>query len=203
MRGNVLILSEDATFARMLELELTAMHFSVAVNSAPTARQNDLILVDLDSATVPKQHAGGHARIVGFTRRFEVSALDTERRCSMILHRPFQMRILREEVALLNVTAKVREHGKEEKNGCEITLNGNTLTLGKATLTLRPKEAAVMSCLLAYRGSVVSREMISKLIGESSANKADVHVCYLRRKIATVTERPIIKTVRNQGYRID
>ncbi len=202
MRGNILILSEDATFARMLELELEAMHFSVAVNSAPTARQNDLILVDLDSVSIPEK-TGDSARIVGFTRHFEVSALDTERRCSMILHRPFQMRILREEVALLNVTTQEREHGKGEKNGCEMTLNGNTLTLGKATLTLRPKEAAVMSCLLANRGAVVSREMLATIIGESETNKTDVHVCYLRRKLATVSEKPIIKTVRNQGYRID
>jgi len=60
-----------------------------------------------------------------------------------------------------------------------------------------------MSCLLANRGSAVSREMLSAFVGESTTNKTDVHVCYLRRKIATVTERAIIKTVRNKGYQID
>ena len=69
MRGNILILSEDAIFARMLELELAAMHFSVQVNSAPMSRENDLILVDLDSASIP-QKAGKNARIVGLTRHF-------------------------------------------------------------------------------------------------------------------------------------
>ncbi len=202
MRGNILILCEDATFARMLELELEAMHFSVAVNSAPTTRENDLILVDLDSASIP-QKTGNDARIVGFTRHFEVSGLDAERRCSMILHRPFQMRILREEVASLGATAQEREQHKGEKNTLAITLSGGALTLGEATLTLRPKEAAVMSCLLDNRGSAVSREELSALIGESSTNKTDVHVCYLRRKIATVTERAIIKTVRGKGYKID
>jgi hypothetical protein len=100
MRGNILILSEDAVFARMLELELESMHFTVQINFAPTARENDLILVDLDSASIPHK-VGKNARIVGFTRHFEVSQLDAERRCSMILHRPFQMRVLREEVALI------------------------------------------------------------------------------------------------------
>lgn len=200
MRGNVLILSQDAVFARMLELELEAMRFSVALNSAPAGRQNDLILVDLDSASIPRKV--GDARIVGFTRHFEVSALDAERRCSMILHRPFQMRLLREEVALLDATAEEREEQKGAEN-LEITLKGNILTLGEKALTLRPKESAVMSCLLANRGTAVSREQLSALIGESETNKTDVHVCYLRRKIATHTDRSIIKTVRGKGYKID
>ena len=202
MRGNILILSEDAVFVRMLELELAAMQFSVAINSSPMSREYDLILVDLDSATIP-QKADRDARIVGFTRHFEVSGLDAERRCSMILHRPFQMRVLREEVALLNANAQERESVKEEKRDLEVALDGNILTIGEDALPLRPKETAVMSALLAKRGESVSREALSKLIGESSTNKTDVHVCYLRRKIATVTERQIIKTVRGQGYKID
>ena len=200
MRGNVLILSQDAVFARMLELELEAMHFSVAINSAPAGMPNALILVDLDSASIPRKV--GEARIVGFTRHFEVSALDAERRCSMILHRPFQMRVLREEVSLIDATAEEREHKKEQAS-TEITLEGNTLTLDGTALTLRPKEATVMQALLANRGRSVSREELSALIGESSTNKTDVHVCYLRRQIATVTDRPIIKTVRGKGYKID
>jgi DNA-binding response OmpR family regulator len=71
------------------------------------------------------------------------------------------------------------------------------------TLALRPKEATVMSALLVKRGAAVSRVKLSSLLGESSTNKTDVHVCYLRRKIATVTDRPIIKTVRGKGYIID
>lgn len=200
MRGNVLILSQDAVFARMLELELDAMHFSVQINCAPTVRKNDLILVDLDSASIPRKV--NEARIVGFTRHFEVSALDADRRCSMILHRPFPMRVLREEVALLDANAEERDRQREEES-TEITLNGNTLTLGEKALTLRPKEAMVMSALLANRGTAVSREQLSALIGESSTNKTDVHICYLRRKITTVIEKTVIKTVRGKGYKID
>lgn len=200
MRGNVLILSEDATFARMLELELVAMQFSVAVNTAPAARKSDLILVDLDSASVPEK-AGDGTRIVGFTRLFDVSGLDASRRCSLILHRPFQMRILREEVELLDITAQERE--QQKGNILKIVLDGNTLTIGEKELSLRPKEAAIMSYLIANRGATVSREALSGIVGESSTNKTDVHICYLRRKIATVSERPIIKTVRGKGYKID
>ena len=200
MRGNILILCEDAVFARMLELELSSMHFSVALNAAPGARENDLILVDLDSVSIP-QRVGNSTRIVGFTRHFEVSGLDAKRRCSMILHRPFQMRVLREEVAHLEASEQKEQKG--EANAFTLSLTGNTLTLGEATVTLRPKESAVMSCLLANRGSAVSREMLSAFVGESTTNKTDVHICYLRRKIATVSEKAVIKTVRGKGYKID
>ncbi|MBQ7392616.1 MAG: response regulator transcription factor [Clostridia bacterium] len=138
------------------------MQFSVVINSARATRENDLILVDLDSASIP-QKAGNNARIVGFTRHFEVSQLDAERRCSMILHRPFQMRIVREEVALLDVNAQEREQKKGDKNDLEILLEGNLLKLGDATLTLRSKEESIISALLANRGKVVSREELSRL----------------------------------------
>ena len=82
-------------------------------------------------------------------------------------------------------------------------MNGNLLMLEGIALTLRQKEAKVMSVLLANRKTTVSREALSQIIGESSTNKTDVYVCYLRRKIATVTDRPIIKTVRGKGYIID
>jgi DNA-binding response OmpR family regulator len=202
MRGNILILSEDAVFARMLELELETMQFSVATNSASASRRYDLILVDLDSAKLPKK-VEEDARIVGFTRKFDVSALDAERRCSMILHRPFQMRVLREEVASINATQQGKDLFQNDKESLDIILEGNMLTLGEQAFALRPKEAAIMSALLAKRGELVSREELSLLIGESSTNKTDVHICYLRRKIATVTERTVIKTVRGQGYKID
>lgn len=202
MSGNILILSKDSIFARMLELELKAMHFSVQINSAPAERHNDLILVDLDSASVPPKTGEG-TRIIGFTRRFEVSELDVHRRCSMILHRPFQMRILREEVAHLSVGTGEEDKRKLQQTAPTLVLLGNTLTYGAEKLTLRPKEAAVMSYLLEYRGKPVSREALATRIGESTANKADVYVCYLRRKLATVTELPLIKTLRGKGYKID
>ena len=202
MSGNILILSKDSVFARMLELELKTMRFSVAVNASPTERHNHLILVDLDSATIPSKTGEG-TRIIGFTRRFEVSGLDARRRCSMILHRPFQMHILREEVAHLSAAVDEREGNKVQQNAPTLKLSGNVLTCGEAELTLRPKEVAVISYLLENRGKPVSREELATRIGESTANKADVYVCYLRRKLATVTALPLIKTVRGKGYKID
>jgi len=49
-------------------------------------------------------------------------------------------------------------------------------------------------------GEPVSRERIAEGIGESSANKVDVYICYLRRKLEQVTGLRVIRTVRGKGY---
>ena len=73
-----------------------------------------------------------------------------------------------------------------------------TLSDGKC-IPLGPKEFAVLSLLWRRRGEAVSREEISREIGESTANKVDVYVCMLRKKLEAEDLR-YIKTVRGRGY---
>jgi DNA-binding response OmpR family regulator len=68
-------------------------------------------------------------------------------------------------------------------------------------VTLSPSEAEVMRLLLDAKSNPVSRANIAKAIGDSATNKADVYVCYLRRKLATLTDRNHLITVRGVGYR--
>jgi DNA-binding response OmpR family regulator len=68
-------------------------------------------------------------------------------------------------------------------------------------IAVSPKEGAVMALLLARRGEVITREELAAVIGESTANKAEVYLCYLRRKLET-PERRLIQTVRGKGYRL-
>ena len=50
MRHEVLILSQDDVFARMLQLELLAMGISVQISAQPVAGEEaELVLLDLDS----------------------------------------------------------------------------------------------------------------------------------------------------------
>ena len=117
----------------------------------------------------------------------------------MILHRPFEMPLLRREV--------LGEFEKQtERSGGAVrftALKNGTIGLCGAVLELSPNEQAILSCLLTHRGEVVSRERLAELIGESAANKVDVYICYLRRKIAKITPVKLITTVRNCGYKLD
>ncbi|MBQ9784708.1 MAG: winged helix-turn-helix domain-containing protein [Clostridia bacterium] len=192
MKGQLLILSGDAVFARMLELEARMMNLAVSVRGSYSDEPADVILCDLDSVLPTPEMAG--AGLIGFTRRFELSAVDPERRCAMILHRPFEMRLLREELmSFLDGDGAATRKTVVRMDGSDLICNGSRVALS-------PTEATVMNALIEHRPSPVSREALSRLIGESAGNKADVYVCYLRRKLAAVSEKPLIRTLRGQGY---
>lgn len=197
----MLILSEDAVFARMLELEFCMMELSVCVRSDWQAHLNaEIVLADLDSVSLLQVEAES-AQLIGFTKLFDVSQLDPDRKCSMILHRPFEMRLLREEVTMrLSQDPERGRRSYAPYRSETLQLNGCELSLGERSITLRQKEAQVMECLLAGGSVPVSREEICRVIGESTANKADVYVCLLRQKLATLSEKQLIRTVRGKGY---
>ncbi len=200
MKTQVLILSEDAVFARMLELEFLMQHLKTAVSADPdTAADAEVILLDLDTVPPP---TGAPGRIIGFTKSFSLTETDTARACSMILHRPFEVRILRNEVLALISSEGGRKPSKPQVPDT-LNLQGNRLFYGEASVSLSPNEAAVIACLLARRGDPVSREALGAHIGATDTNKVDVYICYLRRKLATLCDRPLIRTVRGKGYCIE
>lgn len=199
MSGKLLILSADAVFARMLELEFLMQGLTVCVTEDLMDEADaDVILWDLDSVRLSSK-VRSDVRMIGFTKLAEVSQLDPNRICSIILHRPFEMRMLREELELL-----LSDDGKKRSRGyarARFALRDQILTYQGKSVTLSPVEAEVMRLLSDAKGDPVSREAIAKAIGDSTANKADVYVCYLRRKLRMLTDRNHLITVRGVGYR--
>ena len=194
MTRSVSILSSDAVFARMLELECIGMGLSATVETEGSVGGTDLILWDMDTVppSVPSQSG---VPVIGYTKGLELSHVDTERLCTMILHRPFEMRLFRREVRGLLEDASQTTRATET-----IRLQGNTLYVGQGSVALSPKEALVMQCLMENRPLAVSRETLAARIGESSANKVEVYVCYLRKKTETLCRQRLIRTVRGVGY---
>lgn len=194
MTRSVAILSSDTVFARMLELECIGMGLSAVVETEGNVRGADLILWDMDTVppSVPSQC---HVPVVGYTKGQELSHVDTERLCTMILHRPFEMRLFRREVKGLLADASQALRTTET-----IRLQENILYVGQGSVTLSPKEALVMQCLIESRPAVVSRGTLASRIGESSTNKVEVYVCYLRKKAETLCKQRLIRTVRGVGY---
>lgn len=209
MDYQVAILSSDAVFARMLEIEFQILNLSVLAAEDMTARDHSqVILLDLDS--VPPPPAGCYRHMIGFTRDSALLTVDGHRHCSMILHRPFEVRLLRREV----LSCLAQDQGdpvtylpKPDLKGDRtffLDIEKKTFTSdGGHEITLTPVECKIMACLLENRGSTVSKEEIASLIGESSANKTEVYICYLRRKTDLQNGMRLIRTVRGKGYRID
>ena len=196
MRGQVLILSRDAVFARMLQIEIKMMQIEACVREAYGGEAADVVLCDLDS--VPPTPAMTGLGIIGFTRHFEVSHLDPNRLCAMILHRPFEMRMLREELRAFLESDDAG--GNAEPRTGRLLLEGSDLICNGQKILLSPKESLVMRALIEASPAPVSRERLAELVGESAGNKTDVYVCFLRRKLSSISEKPLIRTVRGCGY---
>jgi DNA-binding response OmpR family regulator len=92
----------------------------------------------------------------------------------------------------------VLEHG-------DLTLDPNTrvATRGGRRLDLSPKEFAVLECLLAAGGRLVSAEELLERVWDEAADPFTTAVkTTIRRLRAKLGEPPVVHTVREAGYRV-
>ena len=206
MDFQVAVICPDRVFARMLQLEFEMMHLSVfCADCLPPSHSAEIVILDLDNPVFPSGQTFG--TLIGFTRSMALPSEELKRQCSLILHRPFEMKRLREEVSNLLQRDSVRkEQTLRQERGFGFfplfCFEKGILTVEGREVVLSPTEQKVMKLLWEKRGKVVSREEIACRIGESSANKADVYICCLRKKTEVPLGRRLIETVRGQGYRI-
>ena len=74
---------------------------------------------------------------------------------------------------------------------------------GERRLSLSPKEFALLECLLAAQGRVVSAEELLTRVWDEAANPFTSTVkTTIGRLRAKLGEPPVIETVREGGYRI-
>ncbi|MBI1359164.1 MAG: response regulator [Alphaproteobacteria bacterium] len=77
---------------------------------------------------------------------------------------------------------------------------------GAREVELHPREFAILEYLMRNAGRPVTRSMLLNHVWdyqfEPQANVVDVHISRLRKKIDGPGERPLIETLRGEGYRI-
>jgi two-component system response regulator MprA len=75
---------------------------------------------------------------------------------------------------------------------------------GGREIALSRKGYAVLECLLRNAGRTVSRQMIFEQVWKqpmsAPSNVVDVYINYLRKKLGSTHQHPIIHTVRGSGY---
>ncbi len=208
MEYRVVILSKDTLFAQMLEIEFSMQ--GISCKSTPVWDADDIatvVLLDLDTAVPPP--GGSYEQLMGFTKNQSLYSADQYRQCSMILHRPFEVRLLRREVlACLRINATLEEMTREmhpRQKGHRPTLNeeADLLFHEEKEIPLTPSEGRIMTLLLENRGRAVSSKILADVIGEKGDKALAVYICYLRRKTDSPDGTHLIRTVRGEGYRID
>ncbi len=173
------------------------IYASVASSQGDSPLDAELAVVDLD--TISDLEPERYRRIVGFTGSFEATAVELHRVCSVILHRPFEMRVFREEL-LSYFPLEAAIVPATSPSLPILRLEGQSLRIGEFLLPLTATEQKIMAYLFANRGMTVSREALAEKIGGGQNNKTDVYICYLRKKMQPYSEKNWIRTIRGEGY---
>lgn len=215
----ILIVEDDATIARFVELELHHAGFDVLrAGEGPTAieildeREVDMVILDLmlpgiDGLDVARhiRKKGSDVPILMLTARAEtrdvVSGFDAG--ADDYLRKPFEIPELLSRVRALLKRTGAGPHASLEVSGIRIDPERRLATIGGQGLDLTAKEFDLLAYLVANAGRVISRdEILSAVWGaehSTDSNVIEVFVCHIRSKIGD-RENRIIQTIRGVGY---
>lgn len=88
----------------------------------------------------------------------------------------------------------------------ELDRISHTVRRGSRGIELSPKEFSLLEFLMRNEGQPVTRnsivEQVWRLNLDNMTNVVDVYINYLRRKVDSGHDRPLIRTVRGVGYQI-
>lgn len=104
------------------------------------------------------------------------------------------------------IKARLRDTLETNLKVADLELNRSTLeiTRGSKTINLTPTEFKLLEYLMSNKGRVLSREMILNRIWLTSPDietrVVDVYMGYLRKKVDTGFEKPLIQSMRGFGY---
>ena len=216
----ILVVEDDKTIARFVELELMHAGYRVekvdegnAALRAIEAEEPDLIILDLmlpgiDGMEVARRlrDQGKTLPILMLTARADtndvVSGFDAG--ADDYLKKPFEIPELISRVrALLKRTERERASTIFTASRVEVALDSRRATLEGRTLELTAKEFDLLAYLVKNAGRVISRDEILKQVWgpdhATDSNVIEVFVCHLRNKIGD-RENTTIQTIRGIGY---
>ncbi len=218
--AKILVVEDDETIARFVELELEHSGFAVTrAGDGATALESvqedapDLIVLDLMLPGVDGLEVARTLRSGGFTNPIlmltaraqthdVVSGFDAG--ADDYLRKPFEMPELLSRVrALLKRVTVEEEPPIHEASGVTVRMDRRSVEVAGEIVDLTAKEFDLLSYLVANAGRVVSREEILENVwaGQhaSDSNVIEVFVCHIRGKIGDRDNR-IIQTIRGVGY---
>lgn len=217
----ILIVEDDASIARLVQLELEHEGAEVRVahdgeaglaaarEFGPEAVILDVMLPGMDGVAVLRELRSsgprdGNLPIIMLTARDapadKIHSLD--RGADDYLTKPFDTGEL-----LARLRALLRRSGGDEViriSDLEINTATREVCRGERGVELTAREYALLETLARNHRRVLTREALLEKVWEQEAavetNVVEVYVGYLRRKLEASGEPPLIRTIRGAGY---
>jgi DNA-binding response OmpR family regulator len=218
----LLVAEADASLAQFLQNVLQQDHFAVHLISSgsdftqlPEDSVFDLILFDLNLpgvpgldfvATLQQRWPDTPTILLSGPTSVEERVAGLNAGADDIILKPFSVSEL---IARVHAVTRRRTRPAHDVFVCEdleIDRVSHRVARGGRIIDLSPKEYALLEFLLRHAGRPVTRasiiEQVWRMHSESITNVVDVYINYLRRKIDTGADRPLIRTIRGVGYQI-
>ena len=218
----ILVAEDDAQLAEFLRQRLAEEQFAVQVVSDGREAERlasgeacDLVLLDLGlpgagglevlrgirakKPDLPVLIMTGATRVEERVRGLDAGADD-------YVAKPFAFAEL-----LARIRAVLRRGNRPARailqvEDLELDRVSHTVRRGSHDIALSPKEFALLEFLMRHEGQAVSRtaivEQVWRLSFDTMTNVVDVYINYLRRKVDSGHDRPLIRTIRGVGYQI-
>lgn len=218
--AKIMVVEDDATIARFIELELTHVGYEVsnvtdgdAAVEAFEEFRPDVLLLDLmlpgtDGLEIARQlrARGVETPILMLTARSETQDVVTgfDAGADDYLRKPFEVPELLSRVrALLKRTEHDRTATSHRVGDIEMDPSSRSVMVKGQPVEFTAKEYDLLEFLVTNAGRVVSRDEILERVwgGQHStdSNVIEVFVCHLRNKIGDKDNRTI-RTIRGVGY---
>lgn len=220
MKATVLIVEDDATIARFVELELTHAGYKVfkfadgeSALDAITEIAPDLILLDLMLPGADGLHVASIVRerglrmpIMMLTARSETQDVvkGFEAGADDYLRKPFEIPELLSRVrALLKRSEHQNPESSHKAANVEIDPRSRSVLVDDEPVTFTAKEYDLLEFFVLNAGRVITRDEILQSVWDgrhdTDSNVIEVFVCHLRNKIGD-KDNQVIRTIRGVGY---
>lgn len=219
-KAKVLIVEDDATIARFVELELSHAGYDVykfsdgesalaeVAEIKPDLMLLDLMLPGVDGLTVARtvRERGLGMPIMMLTARSETQDVvkGFEAGADDYLRKPFEIPELLSRVrALLKRTEYVNPASSYRASNVEIDPRSRTVHVDGQVVTFTAKEYDLLEFFVLNAGRVITRDEILQTVWggqhDTDSNVIEVFVCHLRNKIGD-KDNQIVRTIRGVGY---
>lgn len=220
IKAKVLIVEDDATIARFVELELRHAGYDVykfgdgeaalaeIVSIKPDLMLLDLMLPGVDGLTVARlvRERGLTMPIMMLTALSETQDVvkGFEAGADDYLRKPFEIPELLSRVrALLKRTEYERPASSYRAANVEIDPRSRAVLVDGEIVTFTAKEYDLLEFFVLNAGRVVTRDEILQTVWggrhDTDSNVIEVFVCHLRTKIGD-RDNQIVRTIRGVGY---